>query len=88
MQAVKINKTIENDGQIFLTNLPYKKGQTIEMILLVDSSIKKSKSYKKEKFTANQLLKSKIVGLWKNRKDISNSVDYAIKLRNQSQNRW
>lgn len=88
MQAVKINKTIETDGQIFLTNLPYKKGQTIEMILLVDNNIKKSESYKKEILTANQLLKSKIVGLWKNRMDINNSVDYAVKLRNQAQNRW
>jgi len=38
MEAIRLQKAVEKDGEIFLSGLPYKKGQYIEMILMIDSS--------------------------------------------------
>ena len=34
MEAIQISKIIEKDGEIHLTDLPCKKGQKVELILL------------------------------------------------------
>ncbi len=38
MEALKLDTIIEKDGEIRLTGIPCKKGQKIEMILLLESS--------------------------------------------------
>jgi hypothetical protein len=83
MEAVKMKKKIKNDGELILTNLPYKKGQNIELIILKNNAFEDEE--KKSKLTAKKILKSKIVGLWKNRDDITDSVNYAEKLRKNAQ---
>jgi hypothetical protein len=81
MEAIRIHKIVEKDGEILVTGLPYKKGQIIEVILLPESS---TKSLKKN-LTAKELLNSGLVGLWKDREDIKDSADYARQLREKAQ---
>jgi len=83
MEAIRVNKLVEKDGEILLTGLPYKKGQRIEMIILPESPIVLEGNY----MTAGDLLESGLVGIWKDRDDIKDSVAYARKLRKQAQRR-
>lgn len=83
MEAIRLQRAVENDGEIFLTGLPYKKGQYVEMILLSDSSTTPSR----HRLTARQLLHSELIGLWEDRSDIEDSAAYARRLREQAQNR-
>jgi hypothetical protein len=63
--------------------LPYKKGQHVEMILMVDPS----KQPQHHHLTARELLQSELIGLWEDRTDIEDSAAYARQLREQAQNR-
>ena len=83
MEALILHKVIEKDGEISLHGLPFKKGQQVEMILLT----KRESGIERPHITARQLQKSGLIGLWKNREDISDSSAYARKLRDQAQNR-
>jgi hypothetical protein len=38
--------------------------------------------------TARTLSQSEIVGMWENREDIGNSLDFARRLRHQAEHRW
>ena len=83
MEAIRINKLVEKDGEISITGLPYKKGQLIEMIILPESSNVPEGNY----MTVKDLLDSGLVGIWKDRDDIKDSTAYARKLRKQAQKR-
>lgn len=83
MEAIRLQKVVEKDGQIFLTGLPYKKGQQVEMILLIEPST----APKRRDLTARQLLRSGLIGLWKDREDIGDSAAYSRQLREQAQRR-
>jgi hypothetical protein len=63
------------DGKILLTGLPCKKGENIEMILLLNRPSKKTR------LTARKLLESNLIGAWKRRTDIKDSYSYARQLR-------
>ena len=64
-----------------MSGLPLKKGQRVEMIVMTEPVITESIGA-----TAQNLLKSKIVGLWKDR-PIEDSAMFARKLRDEAQNR-
>ena len=81
MQAIKILEIVKKDGELKMSGLPLRKGQRVEMIVLTEPLIKESISA-----TAQNLLKSKIVGLWKDR-PIEDSAMFARELRNEAQNR-
>lgn len=81
MEAIRLYKTIEKDGEILVTDLPYKKGQSVEIILRTEDK------FAKGTLTAAQLLNSELIGIWKDRDDIEDSAVYARKLREQSQKR-
>jgi hypothetical protein len=83
VEAIRLHKIIEKDGEILVTGLPYKKGQYIEMILLPESSTKSTKRH----LTASSLLHSELIGLWSDRKDIEDSAGYARQLRERAQRR-
>ena len=83
MEAIRLHKTVEKDGEIVLTGLPCRKGQSVEMIVLIDDV----KSSARPSLTARQLRQSDLVGLWKDRGDIGESSDYARQLREQAQRR-
>ncbi len=82
MEAIRLHKIIEKDGEISVTGLPYQKGQQVEMILLI-----KPTTTPRRLWTAHQLLHSGLVGLWKDRQDIGDSATYARQLRERAQRR-
>jgi hypothetical protein len=81
MEAIHLQRALRKDGEILVTGLPYKKGENIEMILLLN------RPSKKPRLTARTLMESSLIGLWKNRKNIKDSSTYARQLRDQSQKR-
>lgn len=83
MEAIRLHKVVEKDGEISLTGLPCKKGQHVEVILLTEPSA----TLQRPLLTARRLLHSGLIGLWKDRKDIGDSAAYARQLREQAQRR-
>jgi len=83
MQAIRVRKVVEKDGEIRASGLPCKKGQAVEMILLIDASVESER----RNMTARGLHESGLVGLWKDREDIGDSPAYARQLRDEAQRR-
>lgn len=83
MEAIRLHRVVEKDGELQITGLPCKRGQRVEMILLIEPTIE----FKRRGLTARQLLHSGLIGLWKDRKDIGDSTAYARQLREQAQRR-
>ncbi len=81
MEAIRIQQTIIKKGELILKNLPIPKGQEVEVLLLFPPSIRPSR------MTAKDLLNSEILGLWKNRTDINDSLAFARQLREKAQKR-
>lgn len=82
MQALRFQQTIQKNGEIHLAHLPVVRGQQVELLLLFSP-----KTNRKKRLTARQLLNSGLIGLWKDRADITDSVVYARQLREQAQRR-
>lgn len=74
----RIHATIEHDGELHLTGLPFKKGESIDV--QIDSL---NPSAPEPRMTARKLRES-VLGLWKNRTDIGDSLAYARQLREKS----
>ena len=83
MEAIRVEQTVVNDGEIVLTGLPYEKGQVVEVIVFAQPQERTPR----RRLTAGELRKSGIIGLWKDRTDIQDSSIYARKLREQAQRR-
>jgi len=83
MGAIHFHKIVEKDGEILVTGLPCRKGQHVDMVLLIEPSDRSEHPC----LTARRLLSSELIGLWKDRKDIEDSAPYARKLREQAQQR-
>ena len=83
MEAIRLHKIVEKDGEILVKGLPYRKGQCVEVILLPESSAASTK----RRLTASRLLHSELIGLWEDREDIEDSAAYARRLREQAQRR-
>jgi hypothetical protein len=83
MEAVRVHTVVEKDGEILVTGLPCKKGQQVEMIVLIEPVTMPERP----RLTARQLLHSGLIGLWKDREDITDSAAYARQLRERAQRR-
>ncbi len=83
METIHFHKIVEKDGEISVTGLPCKKGQTVEMTLRIEPSAAPVRS----QLTARKLLHSGLVGMWKDRDEVGDSADYARQLREQAQGR-
>lgn len=81
MEAIRVQKVIIEDGKVSITGLPYKKGQSVEVILLSQPLRTVSRPH----LTVRQLRQSGLIGLWKDRDDIRDSVAYARQLRERAQ---
>lgn len=79
MQAIRLQETVEKNGEMHLVNLPVVKGQEIELLVLFAPEAEQ-----KKRLTARQLLNSGLIGLWKDRSDITDSVAYARELREKA----
>lgn len=78
-----VETVIERDGEINLRGLPYKRGDRVELKLVSEED----GSRQSAPLTARELLESPLVGLWRDRSDIGDTVDYARKLREAAQKR-
>jgi len=83
MNALRVQKVLSDDGKIQLSNLPFKRGQTVEVILFLYSDQK----IKRSSLSVKELKKSSLIGIWKDRNDIQDSSLYARELRKQTQTR-
>ncbi len=83
MQAIRVQQTVEKSGELIITDLPVEKGQQVEVLLLLSPS----ETSKRPRLTARELLNSELIGLWKDRTDITDSTMYARQLREQAQRR-
>ncbi|MBK9713377.1 MAG: hypothetical protein IPO81_19040 [Kouleothrix sp.] len=83
MDAIRIYTIVEQDGEIHLANMPIKRGQRVEMIVLTESPA----TGERPPLTAAGLLSSGLVGLWEGREDIADSSAFARQLRDQAQHR-
>ena len=79
--AKKVSITRSKDGEIIVKGLPFKRGQTVEVIVFPQHSDKA----KRKALTVGQLRKSGIIGLWKDRQDIQDGANYARELRERAQ---
>ena len=83
MNAVHVHEVLQDDGEIRLTGLPYRKGQHVDVIVFSNAV----ETLQGSLLTADTLLESGIVGLWKDRSDLPESPEYARQLREQAQTR-
>lgn len=83
MEAVRVHQVVEKDGEILVTGLPCKKGQQVEMIVLIEPVA----IPERPRLTARQLRHFGLIGLWKDREDITDSAAYARQLRERAQRR-
>jgi hypothetical protein len=67
------------DGEILITGLPYKRGQTVEVVIFLPPPMPLSRT----RLTVGQLRRSGVIGLWEDREDIGDSSVYARQLREQ-----
>lgn len=83
MEAIRIQQTIQKRGELTIRNLPVEAGQQVEVLLLLAPS----ETSPQPRMTARQLLQSGLIGLWKDRQDITDSASYARQLREEAQRR-
>lgn len=83
MEAIRLRAVVKKDGEVVMTGLPCKKGERVEMILLIQPAAER----KRRPLTARQLRRSGLIGLWKYRKGVPDSATYARQLREQAQRR-
>ena len=69
---------VKPGGVINLRSQTLKAGETADVIVLIENGRKKTK---KRIVTAADMLQSDLFGIWANRKDIGDSLEYARMLR-------
>ena len=83
MEAIRIQQVMSRDGEVVITGLPYRKGQSVEIILLPQSA----QTAVRPRLTVHQFRELGLIGLWKDRADIEDSSVYARQLREEAQHR-
>ncbi len=83
MEAVQVQQVISKDGELVVTGLPYKKGQTVAVIVVLQPTTATPRA----RLTVGRLRRSGLIGMWQDRKDIDDSSVYARQLREQAQKR-
>lgn len=80
METLKIHQVVEKDGEIRVTGLPLRRGQQVELTLRLESEAPAEKPLP----TVRDLLASGLVGLWADRSEVEDSVEFARRLRTES----
>jgi len=81
--ALKQKVTIKSGGLISLRSSKLKAGTKAEVIVLIEPA----KTTVKKSMTGADLLKSGLVGMWMDRKNISDSLEFARELREKAEKR-
>jgi len=92
MGSIQMDTVVEKDGVISMkvSGLPFKKGQEVKVTFKAKekSSQTKGKCPTKYPFSsAGRLRNSPLIGMWEDRKDIGDSVEFARKLRERAEKR-
>ncbi len=82
MEAIRIQQTMAKDGEIAVSGLPYKKGQSVEITVLPQMF-----NMSRTPLTVRWFRQSGLIGMWKDRDDIQDSSAYARSLREHVQRR-
>lgn len=82
MDAIRVQQVMRKDGEVVITGLPYKQGQSVEIILFPQPLPPPH-----PRLTVGQFRKLGLIGLWKDRDDIQDSAVYARQIREQAQRR-
>ncbi len=82
MDAVRKVAVFQEDGIVTLTDLPYKKGDQVEIIVLGEQPSKPQRG-----MTAREFLTSPLIGIWADRDDMGDSSEFARRLREQAESR-
>ena len=83
IEVVQVHKVLAKDGEVVITGLPYKRGQSVEIIVFPQPTTPPPRA----RLTAGHLRRSGLIGLWQDREDIGDSSVYARQLREQAQRR-
>jgi hypothetical protein len=83
MEALRVHKVLTKDREILVEDLPYKKGDAVEVILLAQQETAKPD----KPLAVGKLRESGLIGMWKDRDDITDAVSFARRLREQAQRR-
>ena len=83
MDTIHARQTIEKDGEVTVSGLPYRKGERVELTLLIQPA--STSQTQQTGLTARELLHSELIGLWSKRTDIRDSTTFARQLREQAQ---
>jgi len=81
--AFRQKVTVGRGGVINLRSQKLKPGATAEVIVLVEGEAQDGA----QRMTAADLLKSGMVGMWADRKDIGDSLEFARSLRKRAEKR-
>jgi len=76
MQAIRLQQTLEKDGEIDLSALPVVQEQQVEVVVSLSLLPETKKTV-----TVRLLLDSGLIGVWENRTDIKDSLTYSHQLR-------
>ncbi len=80
MDTIRISLTLEKDGEIHLSDLPLKRGQRVAMLVRPEAD-----QIERPALTADRLLGSGLIGIWRDRDYLGESAEYARQLREQTQ---
>ena len=83
MDSINLDAVLNKDGELSVNGLPFKKGDRVKMTIRKEVATKK-----RTPLTGKRLLESGLVGIWEDRTDIGDSVEFARKLREKAQRRW
>jgi hypothetical protein len=78
-----MQQIMAKDGEVVITGLPFKKGQSVEIIVLPQSAVPSPG----ERLTVGRLRRSGLIGLWHDRGDVGDSSVFARQLREEAQQR-
>jgi hypothetical protein len=83
METVQVQQVVAKDGEVLITGLPYKQGQTVDIVVFLQPTTPLPRT----RLTVGQLRRSGLIGLWQDRADIDDGSVYARHLRDQAQQR-
>ena len=81
--AFKRKVTVKSGGLVSLRSNKLKPGTKAELIVLVEPV----ENFVERSMTGSDLLKSGLVGMWAERKDIGDSLEFARELRKEAEKR-
>jgi 2-hydroxychromene-2-carboxylate isomerase len=82
VSAVRKIAVVEEDGEITVRGLPFRKGDRVRVSVLKEGRRTRSRG-----MTAGDFLKSSLIGMWADREDIGDSSEFARSLRERAQRR-